>query len=895
MKLYSQDKEGGKGGVFEKILSVLSSAPVTTVLVDVTVGDKGGGTRSPSGGERREGAHKVLEMKEKARERERERRKEGGRDGGRKGSVGSCKDVKSSSVTEEMFISRQDRSHQTDMEPLSSRLPRLPCVYSSSLSPVSPPPSDQVYLQAAGIFQQLHAEKPVTDQLLHYAKKTNTPLPESRDKTIQRQAFQLAFNTLKYQDLLEDIMTDSCFHTSQHISGDLLPLAMVMLFDFQDRRFLLRERSTREGAELHQEVRDLESSLHRCKTKLAASLARCRVKLNLQSVSCILPAHVRTKQHRAKLLPLYAWVNTLKISAEEVCDALRSQGVCEVQNVSDVRESTFCRDPLCPGTLIFSQHALLQHSSLTTTHALNIQVVSSVTVAHIAIVAAARSGRVLVCGADHTPLEMEEIQELLTQMDIKNVRVLPEAFCSLDEWDAAVQRLKVIVVLPQCSSSALNDPVPTIHCEHGDWDLLQDLSHGPVSQNKMQTLTTQQGRLLAHALTFPKVQTVVYCTRSMYPQENEQLVRRVLEKAHSHPKLLPFRVNGPIFPDDSQPGDTADSKFFKLEPSQFTNGCFADPTKVETVQDVLARAAAKGLLGGIIPEQSKAGKKGKSKKNRASSATSTPSSPCSQERPAQTKSELEGGQDPVAHSDHEEKKGEGDVKCTAEEEGKKGDNKVGKGERKRRGLKGRKRKLKRHSKQSTRIPTVSKHLPKSHKKKPKKKKQAHHKRLLQGPTRSKPRRIPRLTLTLITSAKPSIRFSRIIAQNEALTTAVKNPSPGRPAPPTAPHTSSKQQVQRQNTEPERAEKSLKDTAKPGSQFKGHMKVVRPEKEVATQKELKPAGVVLPPISSPTSSSLSSRSGVSLSRPPSTAFHAQHVHTSASSSSVTLPSIDKLGV
>lgn len=50
----------------------------------------------------------------------------------------------------------------------------------------------------------------------------------------------------------------------------------------------------------------------RSKTKLAASLARCRVKQNLQSVSCFLSDPVRTKQHRAKVLPLYAWVNTLK-------------------------------------------------------------------------------------------------------------------------------------------------------------------------------------------------------------------------------------------------------------------------------------------------------------------------------------------------------------------------------------------------------------------------------------------------------------------------------------------------------------------------------------------------------------------------------------------------------
>lgn len=58
-------------------------------------------------------------------------------------------------------------------------------------------------------------------------------------------------------------------------SPDLLPLAMVMLFDLQDRRFLLRERSTMEGEEPLQEVRDLESSLHRC-------VCRCQV------LTCIL-------------------------------------------------------------------------------------------------------------------------------------------------------------------------------------------------------------------------------------------------------------------------------------------------------------------------------------------------------------------------------------------------------------------------------------------------------------------------------------------------------------------------------------------------------------------------------------------------------------------------------
>lgn len=35
-----------------------------------------------------------------------------------------------------------------------------------------------------------------------------------------------------------------------------------------------------------------------------------------------------------------------------------------------------------------------------------------------------------------------------------------------------------------------------------------------------------------------------------------------------------LRVNGPIFPDHPSSGDAPDSEFFRLAPSQFSNGCF---------------------------------------------------------------------------------------------------------------------------------------------------------------------------------------------------------------------------------------------------------------------------------------------------------------------------------
>lgn len=308
----------------------------------------------------------------------------------------------------------------------------------------------------------------------------------------------------------------------------------------------------------------------------------------------------------------------------------------------------------------------------------------------------------------------------------------------------------------------------------------------------------------------------------------------------------------------------------------------ADPTKVETVQDVLARAAAKGLLGGIIPEQSKTGKRRKHGKNRVVSATSNPSSPSSQDR--QTGNEIGNGQDPVTLTKHEKGKGE----CSEDEKEKE---KGGEGGKKRRGLRGRKSKVKRRPKQTNRTTTVSNLQLKDHKRKPAKRKvnQSHHKR---HPTKSKQRRIPRLMLTLISSTKPSSHLSSITAlahklsenaANKAQQTAVfSNPS----LAPLTPHAASKQ-VQRQNIEPERAERTRKGTTKALSPIKARAKVVMSKTEGATQDMSKAADFVLPPISFHSHSSLRSRNGSSRSQRLS---NSQFVHLSASSSSVSLPGL-----
>ncbi|KAI7811242.1 putative methyltransferase NSUN7 [Triplophysa rosa] len=238
---------------------------------------------------------------------------------------------------------------------------------------------------------------------------------------------------------------------------------------------------------------------------------------------------------------------------------------------------------------------------------------SAHTVAHVAIYAAACSACVHVCGVI-SPIIQEELQTTFSSIGCTNIKLLSDDFNDLNEWDSCIQKIRVIVVLPQCSASALCNPVEFILNESGDRGLIHGLSKGTISDSKLEALVAKQTQYLSHALTFSKVKAVVYCTCSVHPEENEQLVKRALEKADSKPKALPLRVVSAGW------GDEEDT-FFKTEASDLTNGCFLcvmkreqDPAEVETVQDILARAAAKGLLGGLMSLDPLNGEKPKKRK-----------------------------------------------------------------------------------------------------------------------------------------------------------------------------------------------------------------------------------------------------------------------------------------
>ncbi|XP_049487902.1 putative methyltransferase NSUN7 [Panthera uncia] len=503
---------------------------------------------------------------------------------------------------------------------------------------------DSVYIMAANIFQGIRFEKSPEKVLIKYGNEPLRSLPESEDESSQRSSYELAFSALKFQDILEAILIDSCIFPSTTIPDHLSSLIIVMLYDFQDRKFEARFLSDNE--EPIAEVQEVENLLNSFKIKLAAALARCRIKHDALSIYHILPETVRNQELRASTLPLYAWINTCKISPEEVYYSLKKRGYNKVKSVLHIDDKVFAVDQHCYDVLIFPSHlknnllnidlfkdyklifqdksrSLAVHSVKALLNMdddiLMVNTGSWYTVAHMSILTNNNTSKIFVCGVKSQAKD-PDLKNLFTKMGCKNIEILHEAFLNIESKDHRLQKVKVILLLPRCSGLGVSNPVEFILNEHEDTGLLKDFSQGGTSEDKLHILVQQQYEQLTHAMKFTKAQAVVYCTCSVYPEENEGVVKKALEFQDHGIKVQPYRLSPPVLPLCSlKEIHLSTDKFFRMEPSEITNGCFLsvltrerDPSEAVSVKDVLARAAAKGLLDGI--ELGKASKWEKKKK-----------------------------------------------------------------------------------------------------------------------------------------------------------------------------------------------------------------------------------------------------------------------------------------
>ncbi|NXE90261.1 NSUN7 methyltransferase, partial [Menura novaehollandiae] len=210
---------------------------------------------------------------------------------------------------------------------------------------------DSIYINAAKIFQGIHTEKSKDTILVRYGDNSESPMLPFKDEHSRRVSYELAFSALKYQDLLEEILLDSSAYPCYSIPDELTSLLVVMLYDLQDRKF--QERKIFAEEELVAEVQEIGHYLYRYMTKLAAALARCRIKHDALSIEYFVPETIWKQEQRASGLPFCVWINTFKISLQDVTRDLERKGLTKVESVSDFDHYTYAMDQHCHDVLVF--------------------------------------------------------------------------------------------------------------------------------------------------------------------------------------------------------------------------------------------------------------------------------------------------------------------------------------------------------------------------------------------------------------------------------------------------------------------------------------------------------------------------------------------------------------
>ncbi|XP_072040844.1 putative methyltransferase NSUN7 isoform X2 [Amphiura filiformis] len=505
------------------------------------------------------------------------------------------------------------------------------CIFSMHIDGDSTDVYHPIYHYASQVFASLRQPSKVEVLTRKVEPNPDPPnLPEMEEK-VKRKIYDLAFSTLKYQGLLEDMLSESGYYSYDAVIDENHSIIMVILCDMLNRKFV--KRPYKKGEACIPYVQELEEDLLSFSTKLNASLARNRIKFQASSIECLLPENIRQRDEKGSNMPTYAWVNQLKTSVSEVTEALREEGFSMSKTWDGIQdmENTFALDGHCPNVLVFhsgckedlTSHELVQEGKLVlqdkTTclgpHSvkqllnegddiIHTNVGSGWTTAHVASLTTQDQCTVYGFGVKGQS-RVDQVNGQMRKLEIENVKLIQDSIFDVQHTDPRFKNVKVVLVTPQDSRSGITNPVEYMLQEGDDASLLKELSRDNVDAEKLDELVSKHMDLLKHVMKFPKVQAVVYTTCSVFSEENENVVTKVMDYSNNArlPSKMPFRMIPPLIPLTPRDLDTQKStKFLTIEPSEVMGGCFVAVLSREdealSAADIIARAAAKGLCDG---------------------------------------------------------------------------------------------------------------------------------------------------------------------------------------------------------------------------------------------------------------------------------------------------------
>ncbi|XP_019326838.1 PREDICTED: probable 28S rRNA (cytosine-C(5))-methyltransferase, partial [Aptenodytes forsteri] len=287
----------------------------------------------------------------------------------------------------------------------------------------------------------------------------------------------------------------------------------------------------------------------RHRARLEAELARLKVQQKVSRNEELL-APAQAASPGASQVPRYVRVNTLKTCVDDVIDFFKRQGYSYLGKAASVEElralsgKKFLLDLHLPELLVFppqtdfhdnllytSGHVILQDKAsclpafllgpAAGSHVIDACAAPGNKTSHLAAILK-NKGQIFAFDVDTKRLAT--MNTMLTRAGVTGFQLAQQDFLTVDPGDPKYSKVTHILLDPSCSGSGMVNRVPR--------------EEAAPSAARLQALAGFQRKVLSHALSFPALRRLVYSTCSLHREENEDVVRAVLQERGSAFRLF---------------------------------------------------------------------------------------------------------------------------------------------------------------------------------------------------------------------------------------------------------------------------------------------------------------------------------------------------------------------
>ncbi|CAB4440544.1 unnamed protein product [Rhizophagus irregularis] len=399
----------------------------------------------------------------------------------------------------------------------------------------------------------------------------------------KKKMYALICETLKYRDVINQIIENSQLLKVEKKLQKNITILLVHDLLFSSNGI----KNLSDGP--------YKTAIMRNEIRLRAELVKLKIKLKVKNNEDLISPDYRN----SVALPRYVRVNTLKTTVEEVIEHFQSEGyVLEepIKILNNLSPKTIRKDfhlsdllVLPPNTdlhnhiLYLSGKIILQDKascfpSYICSPSINSYVIDACAApgnktSHLSAVMK-NTGKIWAFDLDKKRLRL--LEKLTQKAGCKNIEAIHKSFLDVNPLDERYSKVEYILVDPSCSGSGivnrLDGLVDSSEQETDQSDLSQK------SQERLKNLSEFQIKIILHAFKFPSAKKVVYSTCSIHSQENEQVIKGVLQQNYNfilanRNDVIPTwdrRGISSEFVDDDESAD----KLIRTLPEDFTNGFF---------------------------------------------------------------------------------------------------------------------------------------------------------------------------------------------------------------------------------------------------------------------------------------------------------------------------------